>query len=247
MILKATKVDGIYTADPMLDKTATKYQEISYLKVLEQGLKVMDAHRDFTVHGQPPPDRRLQPADGRQPEARDHGRADRNDRQSLMQEQSGRPQQSAGPGRMYGRDRYQSVVCRAEQADGQSARARAPGVRGRAYGTRVGDDPRHRARRSLWISDAAQSSRVTVDPGADDDRGPAVRRVADRNDRESHSQRQPGIESVDGRQGHPDPAPRLDRRTPQGALEADSQGTPKKAATPCARRGATRTTGSRNC
>ena len=43
VILKGTKVDGIYTADPMLDKAATKYQEISYLKVLEQGLKVMDA------------------------------------------------------------------------------------------------------------------------------------------------------------------------------------------------------------
>jgi uridylate kinase len=43
VILKGTKVDGVYTADPMLDPTATKYAEISYLKVLEQGLKVMDA------------------------------------------------------------------------------------------------------------------------------------------------------------------------------------------------------------
>src|SRR3954449_8623707 len=43
VILKGTKVDGIYTADPMLDPTATKFTEISYLKVLEQGLKVMDA------------------------------------------------------------------------------------------------------------------------------------------------------------------------------------------------------------
>ena len=43
VILKGTKVDGIYTADPMLDPTATKYSEISYLKVLERGLKVMDA------------------------------------------------------------------------------------------------------------------------------------------------------------------------------------------------------------
>jgi uridylate kinase len=42
-ILKGTKVDGIYTADPMLDHTATKFDDISYLKVLEQGLKVMDA------------------------------------------------------------------------------------------------------------------------------------------------------------------------------------------------------------
>ncbi len=43
VILKGTKVDGVYTADPMIDRTATKYVEISYLKVLEQGLKVMDA------------------------------------------------------------------------------------------------------------------------------------------------------------------------------------------------------------
>jgi uridylate kinase len=43
VILKGTKVDGVYTADPMIDKTATKYADISYLKVLEQGLKVMDA------------------------------------------------------------------------------------------------------------------------------------------------------------------------------------------------------------
>ena len=43
VILKGTKVDGVYTADPMIDMTATKYADISYLKVLEQGLKVMDA------------------------------------------------------------------------------------------------------------------------------------------------------------------------------------------------------------
>jgi uridylate kinase len=43
VILKGTKVDGIYTADPMTHPDATKYDDISYLKVLEQGLKVMDA------------------------------------------------------------------------------------------------------------------------------------------------------------------------------------------------------------
>jgi len=43
VILKGTKVDGIYTADPMLDKTATKYASISYLQVLERQLRVMDA------------------------------------------------------------------------------------------------------------------------------------------------------------------------------------------------------------
>jgi uridylate kinase len=43
VILKGTKVDGIYTADPNLDPHATKYPAISYLQVLERRLKVMDA------------------------------------------------------------------------------------------------------------------------------------------------------------------------------------------------------------
>jgi uridylate kinase len=43
VILKGTKVDGIYTADPMTTPTATRFDTISYLQVLEQGLKVMDA------------------------------------------------------------------------------------------------------------------------------------------------------------------------------------------------------------
>jgi uridylate kinase len=43
VILKGTKVDGVYTADPMIDKAATKYQTISYLQVIEQSLGVMDA------------------------------------------------------------------------------------------------------------------------------------------------------------------------------------------------------------
>ena len=43
VIMKATKVDGVYTADPMKDPSATKYDTISYLQVLEQRLQVMDA------------------------------------------------------------------------------------------------------------------------------------------------------------------------------------------------------------
>ncbi len=43
VILKATKVDGIYTADPVKDPTATRYEEISYLQVLQDRLQVMDA------------------------------------------------------------------------------------------------------------------------------------------------------------------------------------------------------------
>ncbi|MGE4054419.1 MAG: UMP kinase [Vicinamibacterales bacterium] len=43
VIFKATKVDGIYNADPMLRPDAVRFDRISYLQVLEQGLKVMDA------------------------------------------------------------------------------------------------------------------------------------------------------------------------------------------------------------
>lgn len=43
VILKATKVDGVFTADPHLDPQATRLDSVSYLQVLEQQLKVMDA------------------------------------------------------------------------------------------------------------------------------------------------------------------------------------------------------------
>lgn len=43
VILKATKVDGIYTADPLSDSTAQRYTHVTYQQVLEKGLKVMDA------------------------------------------------------------------------------------------------------------------------------------------------------------------------------------------------------------
>jgi uridylate kinase len=42
VIFKATKVDGIYSADPMKDATATRFEKISYQEVLEKQLKVMD-------------------------------------------------------------------------------------------------------------------------------------------------------------------------------------------------------------
>ncbi|MFZ1686233.1 MAG: UMP kinase [Flavobacteriales bacterium] len=42
VILKGTRVDGIYTADPEKDNTATKYDRISFTEVYEKGLNVMD-------------------------------------------------------------------------------------------------------------------------------------------------------------------------------------------------------------
>lgn len=42
LVLKATKVDGVYSADPMKDPTATKYDRLSYDDVLDKKLEVMD-------------------------------------------------------------------------------------------------------------------------------------------------------------------------------------------------------------
>ena len=43
VILKATKVDGIYSADPLVDPAAERYRSLSYLEVINRGLTVMDS------------------------------------------------------------------------------------------------------------------------------------------------------------------------------------------------------------
>ena len=43
VILKGTKVDGVYSADPHKDPSATKFETLNYLEVLKKGLQVMDA------------------------------------------------------------------------------------------------------------------------------------------------------------------------------------------------------------
>ena len=42
VLMKGTKVEGVYSADPVLFKDAIKYDEITYMEILKQGLKVMD-------------------------------------------------------------------------------------------------------------------------------------------------------------------------------------------------------------
>jgi uridylate kinase len=42
VLLKATKVEGIYSADPVLNKDAVKFDKITYMDILQKGLKVMD-------------------------------------------------------------------------------------------------------------------------------------------------------------------------------------------------------------
>jgi len=43
VVFKATRVDGVYTADPEKDPTATKFEELSYIEVLSKHLEVMDS------------------------------------------------------------------------------------------------------------------------------------------------------------------------------------------------------------
>ncbi|MDD2558746.1 MAG: UMP kinase, partial [Desulfuromonas sp.] len=43
IILKATKVDGVFNVDPALDANAVKFSSLSYLDVLQQGLQIMDS------------------------------------------------------------------------------------------------------------------------------------------------------------------------------------------------------------
>lgn len=43
VIMKATKVDGVYSADPLVDPSADKFDEITYIDCLQRGLKVMDS------------------------------------------------------------------------------------------------------------------------------------------------------------------------------------------------------------
>ena len=43
LLIKATKVDGVYSADPVKDKSAVRYEKLSYDEVIEQKLDVMDA------------------------------------------------------------------------------------------------------------------------------------------------------------------------------------------------------------
>ena len=42
-ILKATKVDGVYSADPLVDPTATRFAQVDYLRALQLGLQIMDS------------------------------------------------------------------------------------------------------------------------------------------------------------------------------------------------------------
>ena len=77
VIFKATKVDGIYNADPMLDADGDALRPDFVSAGARAAPQGDGRHRHFALHGQPPADRRVQPADARQHQTGDHRRADR--------------------------------------------------------------------------------------------------------------------------------------------------------------------------
>ena len=77
VILKATKVDGIYNADPMLDPRRDALRSHLVSAGARAGPEGDGRDGHLALHGQPAADRRLQPADARQHQARHRRRADR--------------------------------------------------------------------------------------------------------------------------------------------------------------------------
>ena len=61
VIFKATKVDGVYDADPKKDPTARRYRTLTYMDVLRQNLQRDGLDGHLAVHGQQAADRRLRP------------------------------------------------------------------------------------------------------------------------------------------------------------------------------------------
>ena len=80
-IMKATKVDGIYDADPKTHPDAVKFDELTYIEVLQAQPPGHGLHGDLAVHGQPTADSRLQHGDRRQHPARAFRRQSRHDRE----------------------------------------------------------------------------------------------------------------------------------------------------------------------
>ena len=69
VILKGTKVDGVYDSDPMVNPDAVKFETLEYLEVLQRGLAVDGRHGDVALHGEPPPHPGVRPAAGGQHQA----------------------------------------------------------------------------------------------------------------------------------------------------------------------------------
>ena len=176
VILKGTKVDGIYTADPMIDPTRERYDTISYLEVLEQRPEGDGRHRHLALHGQQAADRRVQAAAARQPAARHHGRAGRHDGHDRTRQPVARTDR--GIERMDVNDLKGLNAEVKKRMDGaiEHVRKELAGLRTGRASVSLLDPVQVEAYGTI---DAAQPGGVAVGPRADADRRAAVRPVAD--------------------------------------------------------------------
>ena len=127
VILKATKVDGIYDADPMVKPDAVALRSDLLSAGARAGAEGDGRDRHFALHGQPAADRRVQPADAGQHQARHHGRTDRVARHSVNSR-----------GTTMDVNDLKGLFAEVEQADERGDRSPAPRTGRRAHRPRLG-------------------------------------------------------------------------------------------------------------
>src|SRR5688500_11060879 len=153
VILKATKVDGIYTADPVKHPDATRYDRISYLQVLQERLQVMDATAISLC------------MDNKLPILVFNMKTQGNIRRVVMGEAVGTVVTGQNKD-SYGRIRRQDPARRSQEAHGRADRIRPQGAGRRTNGPRLNRHAAGRGGRGVRIEAAAQPGRDVVDTGA---------------------------------------------------------------------------------
>jgi uridylate kinase len=177
-IMKATKVDGIYSADPKQDANAQRLERVTYIEVLNRGLQVTDATA-ISLHGQQAADRVFDPTRSGnimdvlgETVARSYRRED-----DVNGGHAGRDEGNRGED-----DRRLEALGRSHRAHG---RARRPARR----------DPR----RLLRHADTRQPDGVHLGPRRPDDRDPALGSGPAQGDREGDQHLRSRLTVTDGK------------------------------------------------
>src|SRR5438132_13988610 len=160
--MKATKVDGIYSADRKQDKDAQRLERMTYIEVLNRGLQVMDATAISLC------------MDNKLPIIVFDLTRSGNIKRIVLGEAVGSIVSSGGWTHGGYPERSQHNQRSRDEDAGSPGRARA-GVRGGAHRTRVRRAARWNPRRLLRDADAGQSDGVHLGPGRSDHRDPTLR------------------------------------------------------------------------
>ena len=181
VLLKGTKVDGIFTSDPMTDPTATRLDRISHRQVIEQGLKVMDATAISLC------------MDNGMPIVVFNLRTSGNIRRAVLGEPVGSLVTALVARRPFGGSHIMTVTdpeaahTDAERRMDGARGARTPGAGRRAHRPGLRQPSRQRPRGGLRRPDAAEPGGQPVGAGIDAHRCGAFRPVPDNGHRERQS------------------------------------------------------------